>query len=803
MSKLSQSETIKSLTITNQFATDILLLNTPNEVWQYLAQNIVEKLGFDDAVIYTLDTGGQTLSRMSGFEKRTSTTNDKTSNAQIRDTSSNSIVIPFNQGVIGKVAATKQAIVVKDTREFESYIVDDVTTLSELAVPILFKEQLLGVIDTEHAQVNFYTEYHLKTLTALASIAAMKISQIIRVDGLEEIIENLEYSNKIQDTLFEIAELTFTTKTIGEFYRHLHQCIARITFAKNFFVALLKDDGKTIVFPYAVDELDQDIIDEFDQGKIFEEVAIDPEHLSITGYTLSKDKPFLLYEKDIQKMLDNKELYILGSIPKAWLGVPFGSGDNRGIVVVQSYSTDFLFQEKDKQLLSFVAKHINNAIERMEAKQQLQFLALHDPLTGLPNRSLFKDRIQHAFLHCRNNRHDNIAILFIDVDRFKQVNDSYGHHVGDKLLIAIVKLITATLRNTDTLARLGGDEFAILLDGKIVHETIRRITENIIRAMSEAFNIDGLNIFSSVSIGIATYSGTSESAEQLLIDADHAMYQAKLKGRNQYVFFEALAEQNKLSNVKVEYDFEQAIKNQEFIGNYQPLINFKTGDVIGAEILVRWQHPKLGLLYPDFFIPTLERSGQIVQLDLYMLKLAVSKLNLWADWLPEKFKLNVNVSTSGFASKDFISYMQEQHLLAADITARLCVEITEESLILNVDAVKNHLDILKSLNIPVALDDFGTGYSSLSYLHQFSLNYLKIDKSFVDELNTISNKVVILDAVVNLAKALKIKTTAEGIETAEQYQKLKEIGCDLGQGYYIAKPLIEADFKCFLLNSRH
>ena len=225
-------------------------------------------------------------------------------------------------------------------------------------------------------------------------------------------------------------------------------------------------------------------------------------------------------------MLDNKELYILGSIPKAWLGVPFGKGNSKGIVVVQSYSTDFLFQEKDKQLLSFVAKHINNAIERMEAQQKLQFLALHDPLTHLPNRSLFQDRIQHAFLHCQNNRLDHIAILFIDVDRFKQINDSYGHHVGDKLLISIVKAITSTLRNTDTLARLGGDEFAILLYGKIDHEAICRITESIISAMTVAFNIDGLTIFSSVSIGIAAYSETSESAEQLLIDADHAMYQA-------------------------------------------------------------------------------------------------------------------------------------------------------------------------------------------------------------------------------------------------------------------------------------
>jgi diguanylate cyclase (GGDEF)-like protein len=528
-------------------------------------------------------------------------------------------------------------------------------------------------------------------------------------------------------------------------------------------------------------------------------MTIDPNHLSITGYTLSKDKPFLLYENDIQKMLDNKELYVRGSIPKAWLGVPFGKGKSKGIVVVQSYSTEFLFQEKDKQLLSFVAKHINNAIERMEARQKLQFLALHDSLTNLPNRSLFKDRIQHAFLHCQNNRHDTIAILFIDVDRFKQVNDTYGHHVGDKLLIEIVKSITQTLRKTDTLARLGGDEFAILLDDKIDHDTICRITESIIDALARPFDIDNLNISTSVSIGIASYQENSGSAEKLLIDADHAMYQAKLKGRNQYVFFESLGEQNKSSNVKLEYDFSNAVKSQEFIGKYQPLIDFTTGQVIGAELLVRWQHPTLGLLSPDVFIPILEKSGQIVQLDIYMLKLAVNNLTLWSDWLPNTFKLNVNVSTSGFASESFIDYLQEQHQLSPELCARLCVEITEESLILNADAVKKHLKILKSINIPVALDDFGTGYSSLSYLHQFSLDYIKIDKSFVDDLNEVSNKVLILDAVIKLAKSLKIKTTAEGIKTAAEYQKIKAMGCDLGQGYHIAKPLSDVNFKKFFL----
>ncbi|MEH6446723.1 MAG: diguanylate cyclase, partial [Oceanospirillaceae bacterium] len=699
MSKLSNYQTIKSLTITNQFAADTFLLTTSEEVWVSLTNTIIQVLGFDKAVIYTLDIGGKVLNRIDALSSEEPV-----------------VVSPIIHLIIGKVDATRKALLINDTREYDDYIENGEGLLSELAVPIVFQEQLLAVVHSRHANAGFYTEYHLKTLTELASISAMKISQICKVDVLNETIENLEYSNKIQDALFDISEVTFKTKSTSEFYRHLHQCVYRLTFTKNFFVALLTHNGTKIEFPYAVDEFDQTMLDDLDQGAIFKSLEVDPDNLSITGYTLLKNEPVLLYEKDLHRMLSAKELHVVGSIPKAWLGAPFGAGDKKGIVVVQSYSPDFLFQEKDKQLLSFVAKHINSAIERMDAKQELLFSALYDSLTSLPNRSLFRDKIENAFLHCQSDRSSNIAILFLDVDRFKEVNDTYGHYIGDELLIAIAKTIRGALRKTDTLARIGGDEFAILLDGNIVHDTILRVTKKIIAAMSEPFKINGLSITSSVSIGISTYNDGGDSAEKLLIDADHAMYQAKLSGRNQYVFFKALGSTHKSINVKLEYNFDNALKNQEFIGNYQPLIDFETGEVVGVEVLVRWQHPKLGLLYPDVFIPILEKSGQIIQLDIYMLKLAVRNLRLWSHWLPETFKFNVNVSTAGFASKVFIDYLQQEHQQSAEITDRLCIEITEESLILNVNAVKEHLAILKQINISVALDDFGTGYSSLNYL---------------------------------------------------------------------------------------
>jgi diguanylate cyclase (GGDEF)-like protein len=783
LSKLSNTQTGKTLSNTNQFTADIFLLNSAEEVLVCLMKNIVEKFGFDNAEIYTLNADGMSLSSITDINNEVS--------------ASSRPIISINSGVIGEVAATRKALLIKDTRKCDQYSETEKHHLSTLAVPILVQGKLLGVISSGNTRINYYTKDHLETLYELAFITSIKVSQIHKVDALNEIIENLEYSNKIQDALFDIAELTHKTNSSSEFYRHLHQCIKRLTFTKNFFVAFLKNEGKTIEFPFAVDEFDQDAIDEQNQGVIFRSIELDPKNLSITGYTLLKNEPVLLYEKDIRQMLADKVFQIIGSIPTVWLGVPFGKADKKGIVVVQSYSIDFLFQEKDKQLLSFVAKHIHNAIERMDAQQALQFSALHDSLTGLPNRSLFSDRIQNAHLRCQKGRSNSAAILFLDVDRFKQVNDTYGHHIGDKLLAVIAKAITGTLRKTDTLARLGGDEFAILLDGDITHETILRIIENIISVMKAPFKIDGLSISSSVSIGISTYNKGTDSAESLLIDADHAMYQAKLRGRNQYVFFEELDDPHKSMNVKLEYNFDNAIENHEFIGYYQPLIDLETGCITGVEVLVRWQHPILGLLFPDEFIPLLEKSGQIVQLDIYMLKLAVNNLTSWRHWLPETFKLSVNISTLGFSSKMFISYLQEQYCLSPYITSRLCIEITEASLILNADAVNQHLALLKEINIPVALDDFGAGYSSLNYLHQFTFDILKIDKSFIENVNEIKEKALILEAMVNLAQSLKMHTTAEGIETIEQLQKVKEFGCDFGQGYYIAKPLSGTEFQQF------
>ncbi|MCJ8274516.1 MAG: diguanylate cyclase, partial [Psychrosphaera sp.] len=407
------------LSIVSEFAVKMLSLNTVDRVLWHLAQEVVAKLGFEDVVIYLMDEARQVLCQKAAFGDKSPVGED------IIDP----IEIEPGAGVVGNAAKSKQPLLIMDTRLYPGYVVDDQSRLSELAVPMIVNDRVIGVIDSEHSQLGFFTEQQQQTLVVIASITATKIVETQAVIKLQHTVEQLEYASKIQDTLFEIAELIFQTECIEEFYKRLHACIGRLTFTDNFYVALASEDGKFLSFPYFVDEVDG-VAD-------YESVPIDQGVPGMTEYVLLTNKPLLVYESDIKKMGDKGIISVRGSLPKAWLGVPFSSDELKGVVVVQSYYDRFVFKEKDKQLLVFVAKHIRNAIERMKAKSELKFLALHDPLTKLPNRLLFADRIEHAIDNACSNGQSGIAVLFLDLDRFKQVNDTYGHHVGDKLLIEV------------------------------------------------------------------------------------------------------------------------------------------------------------------------------------------------------------------------------------------------------------------------------------------------------------------------------------------------------------------------------
>jgi diguanylate cyclase (GGDEF)-like protein len=766
---MKEKELSDLFSLTRKFSSDILSLGNTSEIWWHLANNIISKFGFEDLVVYELGKDGF-LHQVAAFGNKTDG----------NKTILNPLKIALNHGVVGKCAFTKEPILINDTNANADYIVDDEKRMSELSIPIIVDGKIYGVIDSEHTESNFYNETHLKTLSVIADICGTKVSQINAIIALKAMVKENKYKNKVQKALMKISETVYESDTIDDFYKELHQCISKITFAKNFYVAFLEDEGSKIHFSYFVDQLDK-----VDRTNTY--ISTNKEMPSLTEYVLNKGKPVLLYEDAIVKLLKRGLIKIKGATPKAWIGIPFRN-NKKGIVVVQSYTSRFIFDENERQLLSFIAKHIYNAIERKEASERLTFLALHDSLTKLPNRALFQDKINSSMLMIKNNRIDGITIFYIDIDLFKEINDTYGHKIGDKVLIESSMIINGCLRESDTLARLGGDEFAILLEGNIQEETAERIASDIISAFQNPMSIDGYTIKASVSLGIAIDDSGNETSESLMVKADNAMYQSKLKGRCQYSINKLSSDEHQFPASRIEYDFIEALKDDELFCVYQPLIDLKSNRMLSAEVLIRWQHKTIGLIPPDQFIPILEKSGLIVELDMYILKNSVAKLIELKNSLPNDFKLNINISTAGFASDRFIVYFKELAVDYPEIRNRICVEITEESLVGNIDVVRNHITILNKLGIFVALDDFGTGYSSLNYLDQFEFDYLKIDKSFVENLESSKKKKLILKSIIYLAKSLDIKITAEGIETKNQFNLLKDMGCDLGQGYFISRP---------------
>lgn len=770
----------RTLAIISEFAVDLISMNSIEEILWHTAHNVVARIGFEDVVIYLYDSHRKRLIQKATFGNKN----------PYEFIILNPLALELGKGVVGKAALSQQPIIVNDTRKMPDYIVDDEERLSELAVPMVVDDQLIGVIDSEHPQANFYTQEQLDTVVTIASMVGTQISRINSVTELQKTIDKLEYSSKIQDSLFEIAELIFETNSVDEFCRRLHACIARLTFAKNFYIALQSQDKLSITLPYCVDELDDVEPDE--------QIMLDPVRPSITGYALMANKAILVYEKEMQAMLARKEVYILGSLPKAWLGVPFGDESQRGIVVVQSYSDDFAFTEKDKQLLSFVAKHIHNALERMQTRSELEFLALHDPLTQLPNRLLFSDRVKHAIAKSKRENTQSLAVFFLDLDRFKQVNDTHGHHVGDQLLIDVAKRIASCLRETDTLCRLGGDEFAILLENVTQQSIIERIANNIIQNVQQPICIDGIKIAISTSIGVASFDQQDLVENTLLVRADEAMYQAKILGRNQVYYYQHKQENEPTESYKIERDFVPAIENDELFLVFQPIVKLKSGLIVGAEALIRWQHPSLGFVAPDQFLPALEKSGLLHELDSYVVKKALKFVEQYQQDFTPKFRLSVNVSGASFSSEALMALLEEQFEQAPNLLKHLCIEITEQTIVDNIVNTQKSIRKMNRMGIHIALDDFGTGYSSLSYIHQFTFNTIKIDRAFIKNIEEAGNTSIVLETIVNLSNSLNIKTVAEGIETLEQFNLLQGLNCDRGQGYLMSKPVSEQEFVALL-----
>jgi len=466
-------------------------------------------------------------------------------------------------------------------------------------------------------------------------------------------------------------------------------------------------------------------------------------------------------------------------------------------LAVQAGAQDFL--QKGEYSSKFLEKTIRYAIERKQSELELKHLAHFDPLTGIANRVLFIDNMTRALSHAE--RHDErLSLMFIDLDDFKNINDTLGHEAGDALLIQVADRLNEAIRECDTIARLGGDEFAIILEDISTVYNVDVIANKILRTLSQPFALQGQEMYVGASIGIAMFPDAGTSTNTLLKHADIAMYRAKKEGKNNYQIFTESVDSQGLARIQMERDLQTALSRNEFELHYQPLYDVESGEIHSAEALIRWRHPERKELIPPIeFIPILEETGLISSVGEWVMRTACEQCKQWHKEGMIGFSVAVNVSPRQLQQKEPVEWIARALWETGLDGKYLNVELTEDILLDNPAKAKANINRIREMGVSVSIDDFGTGYSSLSYLMNYEMDILKIDRSFLNTLETNKATPVILKAIVQMAHGLNLQVVAEGVEREEQFTFLKDQGCDILQGYLFSPP-VEANTLFALIN---
>ena len=509
---------------------------------------------------------------------------------------------------------------------------------------------------------------------------------------------------------------------------------------------------------------------------------------------LSHSKPGIFYENIHRvKKKDGSYIWVLDRAQTIF------NEEGKAIRMVGFY-TDITKQKELEYELEKQNEVLKLSEEKYKEKQeQLHFQAHHDALTGLPNRLLFSDRLSQSIEKAKRNQ-SKFALLFIDLDHFKEINDSLGHDIGDEILKEVTYRLSETIRDADTVARLGGDEFTVILEEIIQGQDASSISTKILESLAKSMNINDNVLYVSGSIGISIYPDDGVSAKDLLKYADSAMYKAKDEGRNNFQYYNSTMTELAFERVVMETSLRAALKNEEFVVYYQPQVNGITNKIIGMEALVRWQHPIMGLISPDKFIPLAESTGLIVELDRYVMRTAMIQIVQWHKDGLNPGALAMNLAVKQLQQKDFIP-MFKKLMQETDCKAQwIELEVTEGQVMTHPEEAIVRLKEISDLGIELAVDDFGTGYSSLAYLKRLPIDKLKIDQAFVRDLPDDEEDAGITKAVIALSKSLNLKVIAEGVETKEQRDFLVENGCKKIQGYFYSKPVPANEFENILRN---
>ncbi len=519
---------------------------------------------------------------------------------------------------------------------------------------------------------------------------------------------------------------------------------------------------------------------------------VNPAYEQITGYPL---KEVLGKNASVVKSGEHSKSFY----EELWRTVVAGQVF-RGVMINRKKDGSLYYEEKTITPLKDAGGNIvrfvstgKDITERRQSQERLHHLAHHDPLTGLPNRVLLQDRLNQAMREA--DRLDRlVAVMFLDLDRFKTINDTLGHHMGDALLKAAAERLAICLRPGDTVSRLGGDEFTIILANVAHVDDVARVAQKILDQFVSPFRVGGRDLFVSPSIGITLYPLDEKQPENLLKDADVAMYRAKELGGNRFQFYTPELNLRAARRLELETGLRHALERQEFILHYQPLVDMKTGRIRGMEALLRWQHPEFGLIPPLDFIPLAEEIGLIIPIGEWALKTACAQIKAWHKTGFPALQVAVNLSSKQLRDKNLITAVQQALTESGLEPQYLDLELTESVLMQDMEQATAILKELKAVGIFFSLDDFGTGYSSLSYLKRFPIDYLKIDRSFVRDIATDAVGAGLVKAIIAMANVLHIKVIAEGVETYEQLEFLHRHGCDITQGYFCSKPLAAGEF---------
>jgi len=584
---------------------------------------------------------------------------------------------------------------------------------------------------------------------------------------VQSYLHTINYHNKIACVIFdtdisEIVELEFQYKKQAKVLEYIHDSV--ISTDKYGYITNW-NKGSTTLFNYAQEEIvgkSITIIYSDDNEYTFEELSFllnNQENLDIEAYMQKKDKHKILCDISLSVSKDE-------------------TGNIDGYI---GYIQDITAQKKTEKLLQ-------------QQTDLLQQQAHYDVLTGLANRTLFKDRLDQTIISSKRN-HDKFALLFIDLDQFKQINDSLGHHVGDEVLVEAASRLSSVIREEDTLSRLGGDEFTIILKALKNMQSIAAVAKKIIDVMKEPIEINNQNLYVTASIGVSVYPQDATTAPNLIKYADVAMYKAKDAGRDNFQFYSADMTQQAFERVVLESSLRLAIKEKEFVVYYQPQFDTTSDKIIGMEALVRWEHPTLGLVPPLNFIPLAEETGLIIEIDRLVMHMAMKQFSLWYAQGLNPGTLSLNLAMKQLNKVDFFSYLLDTMKNIGFKTKWLELEVTEGQVMKNPESSITKLKKLHSLGINIAIDDFGTGYSSLAYLKKLPLDKLKIDRTFVKDIPEDEDDIAITKAIIALGTSLNLKLIAEGVETKEQKEFLIKNNCNLIQGYLYSPPLPADELK--------